>query len=127
MDIQIKVYDPLQDYVQLLELIKSEGEEWKEYFTPNYKIVLEKSITYVAFVDNKLCGYMRSIDDFGLYIWIVDLLVDKNFRGHSIGKLLMERISTDFSNQDTFVLSDVDEYYEKLGYPKEGSIFNVGK
>ena len=125
MNIKIRKYDPLKDYDELLELIKSEGEEWKDYVDSKYEVALEKSITYVAYGDKKLCGYVRSINDYGLYIWVIDLLVDKKYRGNSIGKKLMEYLLTDYPNQTVFVMSDVDGYYKKLGYRKEGSIFKV--
>ena len=125
MNIKTRKYDHLKDYDELLEIIKSEGEEWKDYFDQKYEEVLEKSITYVAYSDKKLCGYSRSINDYGLYIWVIDLLVDKKYRGNSIGEKLMECLLADYPNQDVFVMSDIDEYYKKLGYRKEGSIFKV--
>lgn len=127
MKIEIKEYDHSKEYHKLLKIIKSEGEEWKDYFDSKYHQVLKQSITYVAYVDNELCGYSRSINDCGLYIWIIDLLVEKNHRGNSIGKKLMECLLNDYPDQDVFVLSDVDEYYKKLGYRKEGSIFKIEK
>lgn len=126
MNIEIKAYDAQKDYADLLSVIKAEGDEWKDYFVPKYEEVLKQSVTYVAFADGKLCGYSRSVDDFGLYIWVIDLLVDENYRGHSIGRKLMECLFNDFPNQDVYVISDVDEYYQKLGYKKEGSLFKVG-
>ena len=125
MKIEIKKYDHSRDYDNLLKIIKSEGEEWKDYLNSKYQEALKESITYVAYADNELCGYSRSIDDFGLYVWVADLLVDNRYRGHSIGKKLMECLLTDYPNQDVFVMSDVDEYYKKLGYRKEGSIFKI--
>jgi GNAT superfamily N-acetyltransferase len=125
MEINIRKYNPSKDFDGLMEIIKSEGEEWKRYFDPNYQVVLERSITYVAYIDMKICGYSRSINDFGLYVWVIDLLVDKKYRGNTIGKQLMECIINDFPNQDVFVMSDIDEYYVKLGYKKVGSIFKV--
>lgn len=125
MNIEVRKYDHSKEYDKLLEIIKSEGEEWKDYFNPKYQVVLKKSITYVAYIDNVLCGYSRSINDFGLYIWVIDLLVDEKYRGNYIGKKLMECLLTDFPNQDIFVMSDVDKYYNKLGYKKEGSIFKI--
>ena len=126
MNIEIRAYDRLKDQDELLEIIKSEGEEWKGYFDPKYQEALEHSITYVAYSEKKLCGYSRSINDHGLYIWVIDLLVDKGYRGNSIGKKLMECLLTNYPDQDVFVMSDVDGYYQKLGYKKEGSIFKVG-
>ena len=108
-----------------MKLVQSEGEEWEEYLNPIYRKVLDNSITYVAFMEDELCGYSRSLSDSGLFIWVIDLLVNKNRRGLSIGKKLMECIITDFPDTDVFVMSDVDTYYEKLDYKKEGSIFKV--
>ena len=125
MNIEIRKYDLSEDYEMVLELIKSEGEDWKDYQHPRYRVNLEQSITYVAYVDGVLCGYSRSMNDYGFSMWVIDLLVHKNYRGNSIGKKLLECIQFDFPNQDIFIMSDVDEYYKKLGYKKEGSIFKI--
>lgn len=127
MDIKIRRYNAATDYERLLEIINSEGEEWKDYFDPKYQLILEKSITYVATANNVVCGYSRSIDDFGLYIWVVDLLVDKNYRGNAIGRKLMKILLTEYPNQYVYVMSDVDEYYKKMGYEKDGTIFKVNR
>lgn len=125
MNIEIRKYDHSKDCDELIEIIKSEGEEWKDYLDPKYQVLLEQSLTYVAHYDKNLCGYSRSINDAGLFVWVIDLLVDKKYRGNSIGKKLLDCIYSDFPDQDVFVMSDVDEYYLKLGYKKEGSIFKV--
>ena len=56
---------------------------------------------------------------------LFDLLARKTYRGKQIGKTLMERVFKDFPNQPIYVMSDVDPYYEKLGYHRERSIFEV--
>lgn len=122
----IRRYEANKDYQNFLSLIKFEGEEWEDYLDPKHQTALENSITYVAYQEHSLCGYCRSITDAGLYLWVIDLLVDKAHRGRSIGKQLLERNNLDFPNRDVYVLSDVDPYYEKLGYHKEGSVFKVG-
>ncbi|MBO6516222.1 MAG: GNAT family N-acetyltransferase [Bacteroidia bacterium] len=126
MHIEIRKYDAKRDYDQLQVIIDSEGDEWKSYLGPAYQNLLAKSITYVAVCDNKLCGYSRSLHDPGMYVWVIDLLVHSGYRGHSIGKKLMECLLTDFPDHDVYVLSDVDEYYQKIGYSKDGSLFKVG-
>ena len=125
MNFKIRKYNPTLDYENLMKLVQSEGEEWKDYLKPIYRKALENSITYVALIGEELCGYSRSLSDSGLFVWVIDLLVNKNRRGFSIGKKLMECILTDFPDIDVFVMSDVDPYYDKLGYEKEGSIFKV--
>ena len=107
--------------------MKTEGEEWKDYFKENYREVLKQSITYIATSNQVICGFSRTINDDGLYLWVIDLLVDKSYRGNGIGRKLMESLALDYPDLDAYVMSDVDEYYEKLGYKKEGSIYKVGK
>jgi hypothetical protein len=39
----------------------------------------------------------------------------------------MEHICSDYPDQTAYVMSDVDGYYKKQGYRREGSIFEVGR
>lgn len=124
---EIRAYKKVEDEDLLMKMIEDE-EGWTysdDSMSEKYRIALEKSITYVAYEGDVLCGYSRSIDDFGLYIYVCDLLVKPEYRGKSIGRKLMEYIYTDYLNQIVYVMSDVDEYYKKQGYQRAGSIFEV--
>ncbi|MCB5278796.1 MAG: GNAT family N-acetyltransferase [Candidatus Cloacimonetes bacterium] len=125
----IRKYDPAKDAEALIQLIKLEGKEWICYWSDDsigkYKLALKKSITYVAYNHNELIGYSRSLEDCGFYIYVCDLLVCKKHRGKGLGRMLMECIRDEFPDYGTFVMSDVDDYYHKLGYKKEGSVFQV--
>ncbi len=52
---------------EFMSLIKKEGEDWEIYWKePNatlYRKSFEQSITYLALVDGKVCGYSRSFFD----------------------------------------------------------------
>ncbi len=124
----IKRYEP-KDEAALFDLLRSEGEAWAGYFSPatmeQYKAALQNSITYVLYVSNTLCGYIRVRDDDGFGIYIYDLLVNQNHRGKEYGRLVMEQVCRDFPGNTIYVMSDVDGYYEKLGYRREGTVFEV--
>lgn len=117
------------DEVLLFDLLIDEGEDWVDYHGPagrsKYIKALESSITYIAYDENLVCGYLRCREDDGFGVYIYDLLVRKSYRGRQIGKCLMERVCRDFPGQSVYVMSDADQYYEKLGYHREGSIFKV--
>lgn len=119
------------DEENLMKMIEAEGEEWECYtgedVSEKYRKALNDSITYVAYQEGILCGYSRAIDDCEFYIYVCDLLVDKNHRGKNIGRKLMEHICSDYPDQTAYVMSDVDGYYKKQGYRREGSIFEVGR
>ena len=126
---KIRAYNKLKDEDKLMILIEAEGKEWAGYsdesVSDKYRLALENSITYVAYEGDYLCGYSRSINDCGFYLYICDLLVMPKCRGRMIGRKLMECLYTDYPNHMVYVMSDVDAYYKKQGYKLEGSLYEV--
>lgn len=124
----VRRYKP-EDEPLLFALLKQEGEEWKDYWQDagwdKYRRAMEHCMGYVVLEHGALCGYLRCRDDCGYGIYIYDLLVDKNHRGKNYGRMMMERICKDYPDDIVYVMSDVNPYYEKLGYEIEGSIFIV--
>ena len=90
-----------------------------------YRESLNKSIAYVCYDNNEFCGYVRALPDGGLAVYISELYVVPTWRNHKIGQSLMERVIIDFSNLTVYALSDEDLYYEKKGYRKIGSVFQL--
>jgi ribosomal protein S18 acetylase RimI-like enzyme len=125
---EIKRYSKA-DETLLFDMLVDEGDDWSDYHGSagrgKYIKALESSITYIACDKNLVCGYARCREDDGFGVYVYDLLVKKSYRGRQIGKSLMERVCQDFPDQPVYVMSDVDPYYEKLGYRREGSIFEV--
>jgi len=113
----------------LFAMIEREGEEWTYYWRGDcrakYQKALANSIVYLLLKNKTLCAYARCRDDDGYGVYVYDLLVDQNHRGREYGRLLMERVREDFPDNPVYVMSDIDPYYEKLGYEKAGSIFMV--
>ena len=129
MSLKIKQYNK-SDEVSLFDLIRSEGEEWGDYTRDTeavnkYKRAIGNSIVFVAYYGDALCGFVRAKDDDGYGVYIHDLLVHKDYRGKSYGRFLMEQVAKHFEGNSVYVMSDVDSYYEKQGYKKEGTIFIV--
>ena len=118
-----------EDEDALFDLMKREGEEWADYWEKEdgrlkyIEALRLATTTYVVIEDGLLCGFARAIGSFTIYV--DDLLVDKQYRGRSFGKLLMDAILDEFPDKGVYVMSDVDEYYAKLGYEKAGTIFAV--
>lgn len=116
------------DTDELFAMMEKEPD-WNEYCSEknrdNYLRAIQTSITYLLFEEEKICGYARCREDDGFGVYVFDLLVDANCRGKNYGRYLMEQACKDFPEQTVYVMSDVDPYYEKQGYQKEGTIFIV--
>jgi N-acetylglutamate synthase-like GNAT family acetyltransferase len=91
----------------------------------NYKKGLRESITYVCYDDGIFCGYLRALLDAGFAVYISELFVVPECRNRTIGRTLIAKIKMDFRRLTVYALSDEDAYYEKLGYRKVGSVFEI--
>ena len=117
------------DEENLFDIMREEGLEWKDYWSniPKYKTAMSNSLVFVACEDNEFCGCLRCRDDYGLGVYVYELIVKKSKRGKNIGRALMDKVCAVFPSDTIYVMSDVDAYYEKQGYKKIGSIFEVKK
>ena len=127
--ITILSYDPLTHETDLMRLIEAQGPDWACYWegesNAKYRNALQKSVTRVALVDGQLAGYVRALDDQGFYVYVCDFLVDPAFRGLKLGQRLLNALVIDYPQHTVYVMSDADPYYEKAGYLKVGSIFEI--
>lgn len=90
-----------------------------------YRQSLLDSITYVCFDGDTFFGYLRALLDDCFALYISELFVIPEMRNKKIGRSLISRLRSDYDNLTVYALSDEDAYYEKLGYRKVGSVFEV--
>ena len=93
----------------------------------NYRKRLLESITYVCYENGAFGGYVRALPDDGFAIYISELFVVPELRNRTIGRTLIAKVKMDFKNLTVYALSDEDAYYEKLGYKKVGSVFEISE
>ena len=124
---EISKYKPEHEN-EILTAIKKDSD-W-DLFTNDdtidiYRDSLKNSITYVCHEKSEFCGYVRALLDDGIAIYISEIYVLPKWRNRKIGRSLLERVKIDFSNMTVYALSDEDAYYEKIGYKKIGSVFEL--
>jgi GNAT superfamily N-acetyltransferase len=70
--------------------------------------------------DGAQAGFARVVSDRATFAWICDVFVLPEFRGHSLGKWLMETIAAHPDLQDLrrwmLATRDAHELYEKTGF-----------
>ncbi|MGD9095724.1 MAG: GNAT family N-acetyltransferase [Chromatiales bacterium] len=92
----------------------------------NYRKRLEASVTYVCHDQGEFCGYLRAILDDAFALYISELYVVPEKRNQMVGRSLLARVGRDFHGLNVYVLSDEDAFYEKAGYKRVGSVFQIG-
>lgn len=125
---RILPYTPAHE-ADLLAAIQAEPD-W-DMFTRGaardaYRRRLAESLTYVCYTDGAFCGYLRALLDEGFAVYISELYVVPAWRSRGVGRSLIERVREDFGRLTVYALSDEDAYYERLGYTRIGSVFEVG-
>ena len=96
-----------------------------EKATDNYKKSLCESITYVCYENGAFGGYLRALLDDGFAIYISELFVVPEWRNRTIGRTLIAKVKAEFRHLTVYALSDEDAYYEKLGYRRVGSVYDI--
>ncbi|MCA1438648.1 GNAT family N-acetyltransferase [Ensifer sp. IC4062] len=112
---------------ELITLLQSEPD-WNSFTSTEtidiFKSALLSSETYIFISQGKICGYVRTlVDGFGIYV--SELYVAPAWRNNGFGRELLKKITQEHPSQIVYVLSDEDLYYEKLGYKRVGSIFQL--
>ena len=112
---------------ELLALLRNEPD-WSSFVSEGvidtFKEVLLVGETYPYESQGNICGYIRAlVDGFGIYV--SELYVAPVYRGKGHGAALLGKVKQTHPNQDVYVFSDEDRYYEKLGYKRVGSIFQL--
>ena len=102
--------------------------DWSSFVSEDaidtFKKALLGSDTYICESQGKICGYLRAlVDGFGIYV--SELYVAPRYRGNGYGKKLLGKVKQAHPNQNVYVLSDEDLYYEKLGCNRIGSVFQL--
>lgn len=88
--------------------------------------IKNRTIVKKIIVNDKTVGMARAIGD-GLYYLIVDVVVDKEYQGNGIGKILIEEIVKDVYNKtkegqkasiNLISMQGKEAFYEKCGFRK---------
>ncbi len=112
---------------ELLALLGAEPD-WRSFLSGDaidaFRKALLESETFLYQSQDSICGYLRAlVDGFGTYV--SELYVAPQYRGNGIGAQLLAKVKQEHPNQEVYVLSDEDPYYQKLGYKRVGSVFQL--
>ncbi|MHA6964694.1 GNAT family N-acetyltransferase [Zobellella denitrificans] len=117
----------IEHQIKLLTLLKNEPD-WRSFVSKGaidrFKTALLESETYICEYQGEIVGYIRAlVDGFGVYV--SELYIAPPYRGNGYGAKLLSKIKQAHPDQDVYVLSDEDQYYQKLGCQRVGSVFKL--
>ena len=125
----MKIFRYVQECEEAVLSAIREDPDWNIYTNDdaveNYTKRLSASITYVCYDNEDFCGYLRALLDDGFAIYISELFVVPEWRNRTIGRTLIAKVQMDFRHLTVYALSDEDAYYEKLGYRRVGSVYEI--
>jgi len=53
---------------------------------------LQHSLTFGVYADNRQIGLARVVSDYTTFAWLCDVFIHEDYRGHGLGKWLMETV-----------------------------------
>jgi ribosomal protein S18 acetylase RimI-like enzyme len=81
---------------------------------------IENSLCYAAYHGERQVSFARIVTDYATYAYLCDVFVDEDYRGHGLGKLMVEHImkNPDLANLRRFTLAtnDAQGLYKKFGF-----------
>lgn len=81
---------------------------------------MEHSLVFGVYHDSRQIGFARVITDQAIVAWLLDVIIDEEYRGRGIGTWLVEFIVAhpDLQGLKRFMLAtnDAHSLYEKFGF-----------
>lgn len=87
---------------------------------------IEASVCFGVYHDSKQIGFARIVTDHVTMYWLADVYVDEAYRGRSIGKKLIETITTSEDLRGLVGIlgtKDAHELYEQYGFERDTNRF----
>jgi GNAT superfamily N-acetyltransferase len=78
---------------------------------------IKNSVSFGVYFDGKQIGFARVVTDRAVFSWVLDVVIDENYRGNGLGKWLMNCILEHPELKCTkFALatSDAHDFYKKF-------------
>lgn len=86
----------------------------------------KSSFMRFAYVDEKLVGMGRTVDDGLYYAWVVDLAILPEYQGVGIGSFILKELEKDLEPFISTMLTAApgkSGFYEKLGWLKQSTAY----
>jgi GNAT superfamily N-acetyltransferase len=87
---------------------------------------IENSLCYGVYHGNRQIGFARVVTDHATMYWLCDVFVDEEYRGHGIGKKLVESLTASEELKNLMGLlgtRDAHELYKQYGFEEDKDRF----
>ncbi len=113
----------------LKELFDSVGWVSANYPERLYKALNNSETVFTAWYDNKLVGLVNVIDDGELTAYLHYLLVNPEYQGYGIGKMLLHKVKEKYKDYLYLILiaenENLVDFYKKEGFDIQEGTFTM--
>lgn len=87
---------------------------------------MENSVCFGVYCNGLQVGFARVITDFATTYYLCDVIIDEEYRGHGLGKMMIDTIVNDEELKPLYamlVTKDAHGLYEHYGFLRDGNKF----
>ncbi|MGR5066463.1 GNAT family N-acetyltransferase [Photobacterium sp. DNB22_13_2] len=122
MDVSVQISKEIEE-AEVVGLYKANG--WSSADVPEKLIpaLLNSDMLVTARKDGKLIGIGNAISDGYLVVYYPHMLVDPNFQGLGVGRMMMELMQSKYKGFHQQMLTadgDAVDFYRALGFERAG-------
>lgn len=85
--------DPARLDVSLIHTFLSQSSYWAQNRSLDRVILsIENSLNFGLYHDERQIGFARIVTDYATFAWLADVFIIEDYRGHGLGKWLIETV-----------------------------------
>lgn len=85
--------DPARLDVSLIHTFLSQSSYWAQNRSLERVILsIENSLNFGLYHDERQIGFARIVTDYATFAWLADVFIIEDYRGHGLGKWLIETV-----------------------------------
>ena len=100
-------------------------EKWMSFTEEKVTSLFSKNLSHYGVVEEnqKILGFARYLTDEVMTTFLAEIIIDKSYRGKGLGQQLIEEIHKKYPLTRIELISEVDGFYQTVGFKPVGTGF----
>jgi len=112
-----------KDYQAIYALYQN--EKWMSFTEEKVTSLFSTNLSHYLVVEEnqKILGFARYLTDEVMTTFLAEIIIDKSYRGKGLGQQLIEEIHKKYPLTRIELISEVDGFYQTVGFKPVGTGF----